>query len=212
MKSWAIPLFVLVLTLPGLVLGGGEGEAAPQSAGAEQKAAVEQTPADQPKAAENAEGETPAEAEARAAYEAAEKAAREAEAALGPLRAAMQKADVDYANARKEANAKRQKATEAKNLAGEPGVQELARAEANLADAVKTLAAATEAKPPLDKALAEAKAAAAPLQQAYDAAEKAVNAIVEAAHTDRIGDGKIFVLPLEEAVRIRTGERGPEAL
>ncbi len=45
-----------------------------------------------------------------------------------------------------------------------------------------------------------------------DTAEKAVNAIVEAAHTDRIGDGKIFVLPLEEAVRIRTGERGAEAL
>jgi nitrogen regulatory protein P-II 1 len=45
-----------------------------------------------------------------------------------------------------------------------------------------------------------------------DTAEKAVNAIVEAAHTDRIGDGKIFVLPLEEVVRIRTGERGPDAL
>jgi len=45
-----------------------------------------------------------------------------------------------------------------------------------------------------------------------DTAEKAVNAIVEAAHTDRIGDGKIFVLNLEEAVRIRTGERGNEAL
>jgi nitrogen regulatory protein P-II 1 len=45
-----------------------------------------------------------------------------------------------------------------------------------------------------------------------DTAEKAVNAIVEAAHTDRIGDGKIFVLPLEEAVRIRTGERGVDAL
>ncbi|NNL65772.1 MAG: P-II family nitrogen regulator [Myxococcales bacterium] len=45
-----------------------------------------------------------------------------------------------------------------------------------------------------------------------DTAEKAVNAIVEAAHTDRIGDGKIFVLPIEEAVRIRTGERGDEAL
>jgi len=45
-----------------------------------------------------------------------------------------------------------------------------------------------------------------------DTAEKAVRVIVEAAHTDRIGDGKIFVLPLEEAVRIRTGERGSEAL
>ncbi len=45
-----------------------------------------------------------------------------------------------------------------------------------------------------------------------DTAEKAVNAIVEAAHTDRIGDGKIFVLPMEEVVRIRTGERGNDAL
>jgi nitrogen regulatory protein PII len=45
-----------------------------------------------------------------------------------------------------------------------------------------------------------------------DTAEKAVNAIVEAANTDRIGDGKIFVLPMEEVVRIRTGERGNEAL
>ena len=45
-----------------------------------------------------------------------------------------------------------------------------------------------------------------------DTAEKAVAAIVDAAHTDRIGDGKIFVLPPEEAERIRTGERGSEAL
>ncbi|MFQ5354725.1 MAG: P-II family nitrogen regulator, partial [Thermodesulfobacteriota bacterium] len=34
----------------------------------------------------------------------------------------------------------------------------------------------------------------------------------EAAKTGRIGDGKIFVLPVEEVVRIRTGEAGPEAL
>jgi len=45
-----------------------------------------------------------------------------------------------------------------------------------------------------------------------DTVEKAVGAIVEAAHTDKIGDGKIFVLPIEEAVRIRTGERGDDAL
>ena len=45
-----------------------------------------------------------------------------------------------------------------------------------------------------------------------DTAEKAVGAIIEAAHTDQIGDGKIFVLPLSEAVRIRTGERGEDAL
>jgi len=43
-------------------------------------------------------------------------------------------------------------------------------------------------------------------------AEKVVEVIVEAANTGRIGDGKIFVLPLEEAVRIRTGERGPDAV
>ena len=43
-------------------------------------------------------------------------------------------------------------------------------------------------------------------------ADKAVQAIVEAANTGRIGDGKIFVIPMEEAVRIRTGERGAEAI
>ena len=42
--------------------------------------------------------------------------------------------------------------------------------------------------------------------------EKVVEAIVAAANTGRIGDGKIFVLPLDEAVRIRTGERGPDAV
>jgi nitrogen regulatory protein P-II 1 len=43
-------------------------------------------------------------------------------------------------------------------------------------------------------------------------ADKAVQAIVQAANTGRIGDGKIFVLPVEEAVRIRTGERGSDAV
>ena len=42
--------------------------------------------------------------------------------------------------------------------------------------------------------------------------DKAVQAIVEAANTGRIGDGKIFVQPLEEIVRIRTGERGADAV
>jgi nitrogen regulatory protein P-II 1 len=42
--------------------------------------------------------------------------------------------------------------------------------------------------------------------------DKAVQAIVEAANTGRIGDGKIFVLPLEEIIRIRTGERGADAV
>lgn len=39
-----------------------------------------------------------------------------------------------------------------------------------------------------------------------------VETIVEAAKTGRIGDGKVFVLPIEEVVRIRTGEKGPEAI
>jgi nitrogen regulatory protein P-II 1 len=43
-------------------------------------------------------------------------------------------------------------------------------------------------------------------------ADKVVEAIAGAANTGRIGDGKIFVLPIEQAVRIRTNERGDEAL
>ena len=45
-----------------------------------------------------------------------------------------------------------------------------------------------------------------------DAAGKTVEAIAKAAKTGKIGDGKIFVLAVEEAVRIRTDERGEEAL
>jgi len=47
---------------------------------------------------------------------------------------------------------------------------------------------------------------------AADQVDKVVDAIVGAANTGKIGDGKIFVLPLEEAVRIRTGERGAAAV
>jgi nitrogen regulatory protein P-II 2 len=43
-------------------------------------------------------------------------------------------------------------------------------------------------------------------------AESAVEAIGEAARTGRIGDGKVFVLPLEGAMRVRTGEMGADAL
>jgi len=43
-------------------------------------------------------------------------------------------------------------------------------------------------------------------------AERVVEAIQNAAQTGRIGDGKIFVLPVDTAVRIRTGERGPDAI
>jgi nitrogen regulatory protein P-II 1 len=42
--------------------------------------------------------------------------------------------------------------------------------------------------------------------------ERAVEAIQQAAHTGRIGDGKIFVSNIEEVVRIRTGERGTSAI
>ena len=43
-------------------------------------------------------------------------------------------------------------------------------------------------------------------------AERIIEAIKTASQTGQIGDGKIFVLPLEEAVRIRTGETGASAL
>lgn len=42
--------------------------------------------------------------------------------------------------------------------------------------------------------------------------DKAVSAIIAGAKTDRIGDGKIFILPLEGVIRIRTEEQGKEAI
>ena len=42
--------------------------------------------------------------------------------------------------------------------------------------------------------------------------ERAVETIQAAARTDRIGDGKIFIIPVEDAIRIRTAERGTDAL
>ena len=42
--------------------------------------------------------------------------------------------------------------------------------------------------------------------------DRAIEAIQQAAHTGRIGDGKIFIMPVEEAIRIRTGERGADAI
>ncbi len=45
-----------------------------------------------------------------------------------------------------------------------------------------------------------------------DMAGKAIDAIAKAAKTGKIGDGKIFVVPLEEIVRIRTDERGESAV
>lgn len=47
---------------------------------------------------------------------------------------------------------------------------------------------------------------------ADDRAQRAVEAIVRSAKTGKIGDGKVFVSDVEEAVRIRTDERGPDAL
>ena len=47
---------------------------------------------------------------------------------------------------------------------------------------------------------------------ADDLVGKVIDAIVNASQTGKIGDGKIFIIPIEEAVRIRTGEKGEEAL
>lgn len=43
-------------------------------------------------------------------------------------------------------------------------------------------------------------------------AEPVIDAVVRAARTDRIGDGKVWVQPVDTVVRVRTGERGPDAL
>ena len=45
-----------------------------------------------------------------------------------------------------------------------------------------------------------------------DMVERAIETIVETAHSGKIGDGKIFVLPVEEVIRIRTGERAEAAI
>ena len=45
-----------------------------------------------------------------------------------------------------------------------------------------------------------------------DMVDQAIEAIVDAAKTDKIGDGKIFVSSVEQAIRIRTGESGTDAL
>jgi len=42
--------------------------------------------------------------------------------------------------------------------------------------------------------------------------DKAIKAIIDAANTGKIGDGKIFVLPVEDAVRVRTGEKNHDAI
>jgi nitrogen regulatory protein P-II 1 len=45
-----------------------------------------------------------------------------------------------------------------------------------------------------------------------DLVHSVIDAILESAHTGHVGDGKIFVIPIDEAIRIRTRERGPDAL
>lgn len=45
-----------------------------------------------------------------------------------------------------------------------------------------------------------------------DLVDAAIEAIIAAARTDKIGDGKIFVTPVEQAIRIRTGETGDDAV
>ena len=45
-----------------------------------------------------------------------------------------------------------------------------------------------------------------------DTADRAVDAVVNAARTGRIGDGKVWVTPVDTVVRVRTGERGVDAL
>jgi nitrogen regulatory protein P-II 2 len=52
------------------------------------------------------------------------------------------------------------------------------------------------------------------IEIAIDAAQldQVIEAISSTANSGKIGDGKIFVTPLEQAIRIRTGESGPEAL
>jgi len=45
-----------------------------------------------------------------------------------------------------------------------------------------------------------------------DIVDKAIDAIMQSASTNTIGDGKIFVLPVEQAIRVRTGEKGSEAI
>jgi len=42
--------------------------------------------------------------------------------------------------------------------------------------------------------------------------EKTVQAVMQSAHTGEIGDGRIFIIPVEDSIRIRTGERGDMAL
>ena len=58
----------------------------------------------------------------------------------------------------------------------------------------------------------QAAYAASPLQQVKATVDQVIEAIVTAARTGKVGDGKIFVADLERAIRIRTGESDDQAL
>ncbi len=45
-----------------------------------------------------------------------------------------------------------------------------------------------------------------------DQADRVIETIMKSARTGKIGDGKIFIIPVEEVIRIRTGEQGPDAI
>jgi len=47
---------------------------------------------------------------------------------------------------------------------------------------------------------------------ADEVVDKAIEVIMKAANTNTIGDGKIFILPIEQVIRVRTGEKGEEAI
>ena len=65
---------------------------------------------------------------------------------------------------------------------------------------------------PLKEALFAADVKGMTISQEDDAVDALVDTIVGAARTGEVGDGKIFVAPVEEVVRIRTGERGATAV
>jgi nitrogen regulatory protein P-II 1 len=45
-----------------------------------------------------------------------------------------------------------------------------------------------------------------------DRVQQVIETIQKSAHTGKIGDGKIFILPMEEVIRVRTGEKGEDAI
>ena len=64
----------------------------------------------------------------------------------------------------------------------------------------------------LPKVKVEAAVADELVDRVIEAIETAIDAILKAAHTGKIGDGKIFVMPVEQVIRIRTGETNDQAI